>query len=94
MLAVARALMANPRLVLLDEPSEGLAPSVVRQIGDVLGEVRGAGVGVLIVEQDLRLAFAVASEVRVMEKGRLVHAASVHAFRRDRATARRLLGVG
>jgi branched-chain amino acid transport system ATP-binding protein len=94
MLAVARALMANPRLVLLDEPSEGLAPSVVRQIGDVLGEVREAGVGVLLVEQDLRLAFAVASEVRVMEKGRLVHAASVHDFRRDRATARRLLGVG
>jgi branched-chain amino acid transport system ATP-binding protein len=94
MLAVARALMANPRLVLLDEPSEGLAPSVVQQIGEVLGQIRQEGVGVLLVEQDLRLAFAVASEVRVMEKGRLVHAASVHEFRRDRGTARRLLGVG
>jgi branched-chain amino acid transport system ATP-binding protein len=94
MLAVTRALMANPRLLLLDEPSDGLAPAVVRQIGDVLGEIRSAGVGVLLVEQDLRLAFAVADEVRVMEKGRLVHAASVHDFRRDRATARRLLGVG
>jgi branched-chain amino acid transport system ATP-binding protein len=94
MLAVARALMANPRLVLLDEPSDGLAPAVVRQIGDVLGEIREAGVGVLLVEQDLRLAFAVASEVRVMEKGKLVYAASVDEFRRDRATARQLLGVG
>ena len=94
MLAVTRALMANPRLILLDEPSDGLAPSVVRQIGDVLGEIRAEGVGVLLVEQDLRLAFAVAHEVRVMEKGRLVHAATVDEFRRDRATARRLLGVG
>jgi branched-chain amino acid transport system ATP-binding protein len=94
MLAVTRALMANPRLVALDEPSEGLAPAVVRQIGDVLGQIREEGVGVLLVEQDLRLAFAVASEVRVMEKGTLVHSASVHDFRRDRATARRLLGVG
>jgi branched-chain amino acid transport system ATP-binding protein len=46
------------------------------------------------VEQDLRLAFTVASEVRVMEKGKLVHSATVHDFRRDRVTARRLLGVG
>jgi branched-chain amino acid transport system ATP-binding protein len=94
MLAIARALMANPRLLLLDEPSDGLAQTVVRQIGDVLGQIRQEGVGILLVEQDLRLAFAVAGEVRVMEKGRLVHAASVHDFRRDRATARRLLGVG
>jgi branched-chain amino acid transport system ATP-binding protein len=94
MLAVTRALMSNPRLLVLDEPSEGLAPAVVRQLADVLGQIREAGVGVLLVEQDLRLAFTVASEVRVMEKGRLVHSATVHDFRRDRATARRLLGVG
>ena len=94
MLAVTRALMANPRLIVMDEPSEGLAPAVVRQIGEVLGQIRAEGVGVLLVEQDLRLAFAVAGEVRVMEKGQLVHAAPVEEFRRDRATARRLLGVG
>jgi len=94
MLAVTRALMSNPRLLVLDEPSEGLAPAVVRQLADVLGQIRETGVGVLLVEQDLRLAFTVASEVRVMEKGRLVHSATVHDFRRDRVTARRLLGVG
>jgi branched-chain amino acid transport system ATP-binding protein len=94
MLALGRALMANPRLVLMDEPSDGLAPAIVRQIGDVLAEIRSAGAGVLLVEQDLRLAFAVADDVRVMEKGRIVHAAPVDEFRRDRATARRLLGVG
>jgi len=94
MLAVTRALMANPRLIVMDEPSDGLAPAVVRQIGEVLGQIRAEGVGVLLIEQDLRLAFAVAGEVRVMEKGQLVHAAPVEEFRRDRATARRLLGVG
>ena len=94
MLAVARALMANPRLLLLDEPSDGLAPGIVRQIGDVLREIRLEGVGVVLVEQDLRLAISVAEQVRVMEKGRLVHAAGVDEFRRDRDTARRLLGVG
>jgi branched-chain amino acid transport system ATP-binding protein len=94
MLAVSRALMTNPRLVLLDEPSEGLAPSVVRQIEAVLQQIRLEGVGILLVEQDLRLAFATSNEIRVMEKGRFVHAATVDEFRRDRGTATRLLGVG
>jgi branched-chain amino acid transport system ATP-binding protein len=93
MLAVARALMTNPKLVLMDEPSDGLAPGIVRQIEAVLREIRLEGVGILLVEQDLRLAFAVSDEVRVMEKGRFVHAATVDEFRRDRATAARLLGV-
>ena len=61
----------------MDEPSDGLAPAIVRQIGDVLAEIQSAGRGVLLVEQDLRLAFAVADDVRVMEKGRIVHAAPV-----------------
>jgi len=94
MLAVSRALLTNPRLILLDEPSDGLAPAVVRQIEQVLCEIRLEGVGVLLVEQDLRLAFATTDEVRVMEKGQFVHSATVAAFRRDRSTATRLLGVG
>ncbi len=93
MLAVSRSLLANPSLLLLDEPSEGLAPGVVRQIGEVLRHVRSEGVGIVLVEQDLRLAFTVADDICVMDKGRFVHRTTVDAFRRDHATARRLLGV-
>jgi len=94
MLAIARSLLCNPALLLLDEPSDGLAPAIVRHIETVLVEVRESGVGLLLVEQDLYLAFAVAERIRIMEKGRFVHDAATDRFRRDRPTARRLLGVG
>jgi len=94
MLAVARALLTNPQLVLFDEPSEGLAPSIVEQIGGVVTTLREEGVAVLLVEQDLHLAFAVADQIAVMERGAIVHRVPTEQFRRDPATAHRLLGVG
>ncbi|MDP9399321.1 MAG: ABC transporter ATP-binding protein [Actinomycetota bacterium] len=93
MLAIGRALLGNPRLLLLDEPSDGLAPAIVDQVGDVLRTLTGEGIAVLLVEQDLHLAFAVATRVVVMAKGRVVHESSVAAFRADGARARELLGV-
>lgn len=93
MLALARALLTNPRLVLMDEPSEGLAPAVVDQVADVITALRSEGASVLLVEQDLHLAFAVSDEIAVMDKGRIVHRAATDVFRGDPDTAHRLLGV-
>jgi branched-chain amino acid transport system ATP-binding protein len=93
MLAIARALVTNPCVVLLDEPSEGLAPLLVDQIGAIIKAMAAGGVAVLLVEQDLHLAFSVADEIAVMAKGVIVHRSETSAFRRDPATAHRLLGV-
>lgn len=93
MLAIARALLTNPRLLLLDEPSDGLAPAIVAQVGEVIRELAGSGIAILLVEQNLRLAFTVASRIAVMEKGRVVLDTSTEEFRADPARAHALLGV-
>ena len=93
MLAIARALLTNPRLVLMDEPSDGLAPAVVDLIGAALRRMKAEGVTLVVVEQDLHLAFAVADEIAVMDKGRVVHRSPTAEFRSDSTVARRLLGV-
>ncbi|WP_338750792.1 ABC transporter ATP-binding protein [Janibacter alittae] len=93
MLAIGRALLLGPRVLLLDEPSDGLAPAIVEQVMGIVRELAGEGITVLIVEQDLRAAFSVADRISVMEKGRIVHESTVHEFRSDADRARRLLGV-
>ncbi|MEV8531406.1 ABC transporter ATP-binding protein [Streptomyces sp. NPDC051211] len=93
MLAIARALLGNPRLLLLDEPTDGLAPSVVDQVGEVIREVGAEGMTVLLVEQNLRLALSVAQSVAVMQKGRVVHQADAVEFASSPEDRRRLLGV-
>ena len=93
MLALARALLTDPAVLLLDEPSDGLAPAIVDQISHLLTTLRGEGVTLLLVEQDLHLAFTVCDRIAVMEKGRIVHEVTTAEFRADRATAHRLRGV-
>jgi len=73
MLAIARTLMGNPALVLLDEPSEGLAPRIVRQMTDALLAMKAEGVGLLLAEQTLTVARHLCDRAVVLEKGRLVH---------------------
>lgn len=94
MLALGRALVANPRLLLLDEPSDGLAPAITAQVAETIRSVRAAGLTVLLVEQDLSLALSVADEVAVIQKGVVQHSGSADEFERDPALARELLGVG
>jgi branched-chain amino acid transport system ATP-binding protein len=84
MLAVARALVTDPRIILLDEPSQGLAPLVVEELIRVIGQLRGEGVSVLLVEQNLKLAEAVADVVYVMVKGQTVYRAPLAQFAAER----------
>jgi len=72
MLAIGRALMCRPRLLMLDEPSMGLSPIVMRRIFDALAELKGAGTTVLLVEQNASAALALADEAHVLETGRIV----------------------
>jgi urea transport system ATP-binding protein len=71
-LAIGRALVIEPTLLILDEPTEGIQPNIVHEIGEVIARLRGAGLTVLLVEQKLPFARKVASEVRILDKGRLV----------------------
>jgi branched-chain amino acid transport system ATP-binding protein len=73
MLAIARALVSNPRVLLLDEPSEGLAPIVVQEVGETLLALKAEGHSILLVEQNTTLALRVADDVAILNTGRIVH---------------------
>ncbi len=93
MLAVARALMTNPKLLLMDEPSEGLAPLIVAEIGRVAGELRDQGLSILLVEQNLALALRLASRVYVMNKGQIVYTGLPGELQANEEVKHRYLGV-
>jgi branched-chain amino acid transport system ATP-binding protein len=93
MLTVARTLMGNPRLVLLDEPSEGVAPLIVEQMARSINEMKRHGLSVLLSEQNLRFAQAVCDRVYVLEKGQVRFAGSMLELDRDVAVRRDLLGL-
>jgi branched-chain amino acid transport system ATP-binding protein len=88
MLAIARALVSDPKVMLLDEPSQGLAPLVVRELSDVIRRLPSEGVTILLIEQNMRLAEAVADEIHIMVKGRVVYAASPEQFRAEESEIR------
>ncbi len=94
MLAIGRALMAAPRLLLLDEPSLGLAPKIVEQIRDIIVEVNRQGTSVLIVEQNAQMALAIADRGYVLETGRVVKDGAAAALRDDDDIREFYLGMG
>jgi branched-chain amino acid transport system ATP-binding protein len=94
MLAIGRALMAGPRVLLLDEPSLGLAPRIVEQIGEVIREINRRGVTVVLVEQNAAMALAIASHGYVMETGRVVKEGPAADLLADQDIREFYLGVG
>jgi branched-chain amino acid transport system ATP-binding protein len=93
LLAVARALMIDPELILMDEPSEGLAPVMVQHLEDIVRELRQSGLSILLVEQNLYSALAVADRVYVLETGKVVHECRAGDVAGDPASLSRYLGV-
>jgi branched-chain amino acid transport system ATP-binding protein len=93
MVAISRALLGSPGLVLLDEPSQGLAPRIVQQVLDVIRRLKREGIAVLVVEQNPIAALSVADRVYVMDRGRIVHAGPARALLEDEALRKKLLGV-
>jgi len=93
MLAIARALVRNPTVLLLDEPSEGLAPKLVEQVGEILERLRATGLALLLVEQNLALATRVGQRVLVMNKGTIVFAGTPAGLAAHRDVETRYLGV-
>jgi branched-chain amino acid transport system ATP-binding protein len=93
MLAIGRALMSNPELLLMDEPTEGLAPLLVREVGRVIAELKRAGLSILLVEQNLPMAAAVADRVHVLNRGLIVYSGQPAALLADEDVKSRYLGV-
>ncbi|MDP2727167.1 MAG: ABC transporter ATP-binding protein [Dehalococcoidia bacterium] len=93
MLATARALMGNPQLLLMDEPTEGLAPLLVRDMATIIQQLKAEGLSIVLVEQNLAFALALADHAYVMSKGRIVHQASADELWRDTEVKARYLGV-
>jgi len=95
MLAISRALLANPRLLVMDEPTEGLAPVIVDQVEDMLLRIAAEGeIDVLVIEQNIGVACTVADDVAIMVNGRINRVAPAAALANDRDLQQRLLGVG
>lgn len=93
MLAICRALMTNPRLLLLDEPTEGLAPQIVIEVSQVLKRLRHSGLSIILVEQNIKLAMEISDEVVILNNGRVAHAGSVETIRSDDRVLEQLLGI-
>jgi branched-chain amino acid transport system ATP-binding protein len=93
MLACGRALVGNPDILLMDEPSEGLAPILVRELGRILAQLKAGGASILLVEQNLAFALRIADRVYLMSKGKIVHEARPDDLLRNEEIKARYLGV-
>ncbi len=93
MLAISRALMGNPKVLLMDEPSEGLAPLIVAEVGKTIARLKAEGQSIVLVEQNLKLALELADSVAILNTGRIVFTGSVAALQADQELITQHLGV-
>jgi branched-chain amino acid transport system ATP-binding protein len=93
MLAIARALLLNPRLLLLDEPSQGLAPLIVKEVFRIVESMRQEGISVLLVEQNVRVSLAVADRAYVLDEGKVVYSGSAADLAKDEERVRAMTGA-
>jgi branched-chain amino acid transport system ATP-binding protein len=93
MLAIGRALMGNPRVLLMDEPSEGLAPLIVAEVGRTIARLKQEGQSILLVEQNVQLALDLADDVVLVNTGRVVFAGAIDQLRDDEALITQHLGL-
>jgi branched-chain amino acid transport system ATP-binding protein len=93
MLAIARALILNPKLLILDEPSQGLAPLIVRELFKVVASAREEGISILLVEQNVRAATEIADRAYVLDDGRVVFSGAASEFAKDKDRVRALAGA-
>ena len=93
MLAIARALMGNPRVLLMDEPSEGLAPLIVAEVGRTIARLKAEGQSIVLVEQNVKLAFDLADEVAILNTGRVAFAGPARTVRDNESLITQHLGV-
>jgi branched-chain amino acid transport system ATP-binding protein len=93
MLTIGRALMTNPDLLLMDEPSEGLAPLMVREMKGIIGRLKGWGFSILLVEQNLPMVLGISDYIYILSKGIIVHACTPGELKTDQETAQKFLGA-
>jgi len=93
MLAIGRALMGNPRVLLMDEPSEGLAPLIVAEVGRTIARLKSEGQSIVLVEQNVKLAFSLADDVVILNTGRVAFSGPVEVVRDNEALITQHLGV-
>jgi branched-chain amino acid transport system ATP-binding protein len=92
MLAVGRAMMARPRLLMLDEPSMGLAPLLVNEVFHIIADIKNQGIPILLVEQNARKALQIADYTYVLERGRIAHEGLAADLRQDKSIITAYLG--
>ncbi len=93
MLSIGRALMTNPYLIMLDEPSEGLAPKIVLEIGQIISHLKEIGFSILLVEQNLTMALDISNYIYVLSKGHIVHESTSQEFRDNEEVKSKYLGA-